>query len=116
MKKFSLFIFLVTGVAGISQPGNKPGSHQIKEGQVEQELISKDSMLDRLQKIKDSATAIFQTDDSNQIRENISRNVSGLLQLQKEQKSRQKKTALVRLAIGAALLVVLIIGLRRRKK
>ncbi|MBC7874453.1 MAG: hypothetical protein H7Y01_10675, partial [Ferruginibacter sp.] len=52
----------------------------------------------------------------HQTEEDMSRNINGILQLQKEQKARQKKAAMVRIGIGAGFLVILVIGLSRRRR
>jgi hypothetical protein len=69
----------------------------------------------KLQKFKDSMMQLQTQVDSNEISRSISNNVDGLLQLQKEQKTRQKKAAMIRIGIGVALLAVLFIGLMRKR-
>jgi hypothetical protein len=111
MKKFFLFLLLITGIATLSQTGDK-----IRKGKGHRQLISGDSVINKLQQLKDMAAA--NRIDSDQTREkvNVSMNVDGILQLQKEQKEKQKKAALIRIGIGVTFLVILIIGWRRRRK
>jgi hypothetical protein len=100
-----LLLFLAIAVTAFAQPGDS-----IKRSHERRLLISNDSVV---AKLKDSVlnSPGF---DSIQVRENIDRNMSGMLQMQKEQKVRDKRAATIRIAIGMALLIVLIIGLRRK--
>lgn len=54
--------------------------------------------------------------DSTRLQQSISYNMDGILQLQKENREKQKRAAMIRIAIGAGFLAVLVIGLRRRRK
>lgn len=116
MKKLFLLIVLFTGIAGFSQPGNKTDSNRLKKGEKVKKLGLTDSMIDKLLRIKDSVAIAIQKKDSILQQENISRSMSGILQLQKDRKTEQKRAAIVRIAIGAAFLILLIIGWRRKKK
>ena len=111
MKRFFLLLFIVSGIIGYPQNGDtaktKFGKHK---------LILDASAVEKLQKIKDSFINRIPVIRKEKIQEDISRNMDGILQLQKENKAKQKKAAMIRIAIGLALLAVLIIGLRRRKK
>lgn len=111
MKNIFLFIFLVAGIISLSQSNNKK-----EKGREHRQLILNDSMIKKLQRFKDSAAIAIRISDSIQTQENISRNLNGLLQIQKENNARQKKAAIIRIVIGVALLVVLIIGWRRKRK
>lgn len=107
MKKALLLLSLIVAIAGHAQKniqkGRKPG------------LITNDSVVVKLQKFKDSMMQLQMQVDSNEISRSISNNVDGLLQLQKEQKARQQKAAMIRIGIGVALLAVLFIGLMRKR-
>ncbi len=48
--------------------------------------------------------------------QDIERGINDLVRYQEERRAKQKKEAMIRISIGAALLVVLVIGLRRRRK
>ncbi len=111
MKKCLLFLFLINGILCFSQTTTK-----IEKKKRLHKLVATDSILKRIQHFKDSAATVLQFADSNQIRNDISRNMDGILRLQREQKAKQKKAATIRIAIGVALFVVLIIGLKRRRK
>lgn len=110
MKKFLLFLLLITGMATLSQTRDK-----IKKSKGRHQLVSGDSIINELQRMKDSVAIAYKT-DNDQSQQNISRNMQGILQLQKEQKEKQKKGALIRIGIGITFLVLLIIGWRRRRK
>jgi hypothetical protein len=60
------------------------------------------------------------TGDSNtlsrQVQEDFSRNTDYILRLREQRRAREKRAALIRIGFGAALLVVLFIGLRRKRK
>ncbi|MEI2739839.1 MAG: hypothetical protein V9F01_13780 [Chitinophagaceae bacterium] len=111
MKKLSLLIFLLCGIISFSQTNDK-----IKNRGELRKLALNDSQLQKLQKFKDSIASVLQLADSGKIKEDFSRSMNYILELQKERKARQKKAAIIRIAIGAAFLIILIIGLRRRKK
>ena len=111
MKKFLLLLYIITGVAGYSQNGVTT-----KKRMDVRKLIHDTSTVNKLEQIKDSAVNSIKATEENKIQKDISRNVDGLLQLQKEQKAKKKNAAMIRIGIGVALLVVFIIGLRRRKK
>ena len=44
------------------------------------------------------------------------RNLNAIYEIQKERDKKQKRNAMIRIGIGVALLVVLVIGVMRRKK
>jgi hypothetical protein len=111
MKRFFLLVFIVSGIAGYPQTDDTA-----KKKFENRKLIPDAATVEKLQKIKDSFINTMPPVDEKKIQEDISRNMDGILQLQKEQKAKQKKAAMIRIAIGLAFLAVLIIGLRRRKK
>lgn len=111
MNKFLLLLYIITGVAGYSQNGVTT-----KKRIENRKLIPDISTVKKLEKIKDSAVNSFKATEENKIQEDISLNVEGLNQIQKEQKAKKKNAAMIRIGIGVALLVVFVIGLRRRKK
>ncbi len=46
----------------------------------------------------------------------MNRNMNNILALQKERRAKEKKGAIIRIAIGAGFLVLLVIGLMRRRR
>jgi len=111
MKFFLLFISLLIGWVCFSQ-----SAENTQKRNRSHKLLINDSLIKKLEHFKDSTAQALIQADSGQIRIDISRNMDSFLQLQKEQKARQKKAAIVRIAIGISFLVLLIIGLKRRKK
>ncbi len=75
-----------------------------------------DSITAIAEKRMDSITRAIKTRDSIAQQQQFDRNVNNIMELQKENRSKQKKAAMVRIAIGVGFLIILIIGLMRRKK
>ena len=101
MEKLLLILFLFIATNGLAQPGDT-----IKNNPVKNQLISGDS-----NSIKLPAS------DSFMRNEDMERNVANLLSLQKsiqKRETKEKRNALTRIGIGIALLIILIIGLRRK--
>ena len=101
MQKSLLLLFLFISIEGLAQPA--------------------DTIKNRLIPI-DSISVIPLTPvpamDSVMRNEEMERNVSNLLSLQKSiqtRKAKDKRNALTRIGIGIALLIILIIGLRRKR-
>jgi len=74
-----------------------------------------DTAIEQLKKFQDNP-GFQKAYDSIEIRQNMGSQVRELINEQQRRTSRQKTGAYVRIGIGVAMLVVLIIGLRRRKK
>ncbi len=111
MKKYLLLLFLFFGILSYSQSRDKK-----KEAKRHRKIVHTDSIVDKIQRLKDSITTTFPLTNSDKIYNDFSNNIDSLIRLQKEQKEKKKKQAIIRFAIGVALLVLLIVGLRRRKK
>src|SRR5687767_11286619 len=79
-------------------------------------LITDTSVLERMERKADSMINSIPPTDSQKIREDAERNINAVVELQNTQQDRKRKGAFIRIAIGVALLVVLIIGLSRRKR
>jgi hypothetical protein len=101
MRKLLLLLVLFISVEGSAQPGDTVSSNI-------------DSTLIKLQKFEDSMLTTIPRIDSNEIKENFDRNISGILEMQKNRRVKEKRAAMIRIAIGVAFLIVLIIGLRRK--
>lgn len=54
--------------------------------------------------------------DAEQRQQDIERNMRSILALQEKNEEKQRKAAMVRIAIGVGFLILLVIGLRRRRK
>lgn len=111
MKKFLIFPFLFFGVLGYSQSIDKK-----KEDKRHRKIVLTDSMVDKIQRLNDSITATLSGTVSHNNTNYFSANLDGLIKIQKEQREKEKKQALIRIVIGLALLALLIVGLRKRKK
>lgn len=99
-----LFIFSINAYSQKNiQKGKRPG------------LIANDTVVVKLQKLQDSMVQLQQQADSNKISNSISKDFGYLVELQKEQKAKQKKAAMIRIGIGVMLLAVLFIGLMRKR-
>jgi hypothetical protein len=111
MRKILLLLFLFSFINGFSQPGSKP-----EEGKNRHKLIMNDSVLTRLKQFDDSVQEeIRKKEELKQIEQDSQRNMDYFLQLQKERHAKEKRNAIIRIGIGLAFLIVLIIGLRRRR-
>ena len=75
-----------------------------------------DSIINSQQKKKDSLAVELKLSDTAVIKPERTIDTDYFVRLQKENRDRQKKSAIRNIAIGVALFVVLIIGLRRRGK
>jgi hypothetical protein len=92
MRKIFLLLILFISVEVLAQPGDT-----IKKNRVEQTTVP--------------------ASDSLMRNEDMERNVSNLLRLQKSiqaREAKEKRNALTRIGIGIALLIILIIGFRRK--
>ncbi len=75
-----------------------------------------DSVFKHYQNKRDSLTLAMQEADTALIRQQVRSSADYFVRLQKENRAKQKKAAMIRIAFGVALLVVLIIGLNRKRK
>ena len=103
-----LLLFCLSSVFCFGQPGTKQPEEKLTH-----KPIFNDSSLARLKQLDDSiskAALLKDTDNSFQ------RNNNYLLEMQKERRAREKKGAIIRIAIGIGFLIILIFGLRRRVK
>jgi hypothetical protein len=111
MRKILLPLFLLLFINGFSQPGSKPA-----EGKNHHKLIMNDSVLSRLKQFDDSVQEdTRKKEELKQIEQDSQRNMDYFLQLQREHRAREKRNAIMRIGIGVAFLILLIVGLRRRR-
>ena len=109
MNKLFLLLFLILAAEVSAQPGDSIN----KKGE-KQKLISGDSNWANPGRFNDSLLKTIPASDSIAINENFDRNVSHILELQKDHRAREKRNARIRIGIGIAFLIILIIGLRRK--
>jgi len=67
----------------------------------------------RMQSVNDSLEKLR---NSEQIRAETERGINALVQMQKERNEKQKRQAYIRIGLGLLFLVVLVVGLLRRRK
>jgi len=108
MKRLIISLLLLLSLFADAQSGNKT-----RKGDVKQRLLNSDSVVQKIQRFKDS---IAKAIDSQQVSVNVHNNVNQLLEIQKENKDRRRSAAITRLAIGAAFLALLVMGLMKRRK
>lgn len=112
MRKLWILLFFIPFNSVLSQQNPRPGNFK-------KPLISDSTVVQRLEELKDSmpVTGGPGLAGPEEISESVSRNMEGILQLQREREAKQKKAALVRIAIGLGFLALLVVGwMRRRKK
>ena len=108
MRKMFLLLFCLSSVFCFGQPGDKKPEERLTH-----KPVFNDSALVRLKQLDDSiAKAALLKDIDN----SFQRNNNYLLEMQKERRAREKKGAIIRIAIGIGFLIILIFGLRRRVK
>jgi len=74
--------------------------------------VLNDSSVVRLKQLNDSIAKVQEMEEFNKTNE---RNLNYLLEMQKERRAKEKKNAIIRIAIGLGFFIILIIGLRRRR-
>lgn len=107
MKKFLTLLVCVLALAAYPQTGYSQKSRGFRKAKI----FHKDSIAVKLRNIKDSLEKTLQDVPAQ---DDFSRNLTPLLNLQKEHRAKEKRNAMIRIGIGVALLVVLVIGLRRK--
>ena len=106
-------LLLLFPLCSLAQPGDK-----IRKGDKSGKLIN-DSSLQQLRRSIDSMNAAMEKLDSERYKASYQPpafDPAPLLELQKEMKARQKRQALIRIAIGLGFFAVLVIGLLRQRK
>ncbi len=108
MKAILFSILFLSGTFVVGQPADT-SSTEIKR-------INGDSIVGALQKRSDSLAEAIYLADSNLRKQQFQNNTNYILRLQQENKAKQKKAAMIRIAIGVGFLTILIFGLLRRRK
>jgi predicted ABC-type ATPase len=110
MRKLILFLFLTVSVTSFAQPRFKGKAAMDTTAK----LISSDTIAMQLQHQRDSiAEEIQQAKERN---EQSVRNGQMVLELQRENTARKKRSAFLNIAIGVGFAVLLVFGLLRRRK
>jgi hypothetical protein len=102
MRKLLLLLLLSVSLAGLTQTDT--GRSQ---------LINTDSLTGNLVQYQDSAIKQVQI---RLDQESMERNLNSLVQVQKQREKKQKKEAMIRIGIGVGFLIIMVIGLMRRRK
>jgi hypothetical protein len=111
MRKLLLLQVLFITINGWSQSADSIHTKEVKP-----KLTGADSNAVSPGKFNDSLQNIISSPGSIPINENMERNITGLIELQKTHRAREKRNAMVRIGIGIAFLIILIAGLRRKAK
>jgi len=113
MRKIVFAILLIAAIPVFSQtPGKKPSN---KAGIKERVLLS-DSVMNKLKDFRDSIEKLQVNTGIHKVQVQTDKTAEYSRVLQQEQNEKKKKGAIIRIGIGLAMLALLIIGLRRRKK
>ncbi len=107
MRNFILLLLLCSTFSVFSQQDTRSS-----EKSPRQALVSNDSDASRMQWIKDSAALTIQ------IRSREEGNIKAMLQVAeqvRESRAKEKRNAYLRIGIGVAFLIVLIVGLLRKR-
>ena len=108
MKKVLLLVFISFSMVSNGQLNEKKGKKE--------KLFASDSVVEKIQHLKDSILKARANTENERIEADNVRNMNNLLELQKKRKAKEKRNAIVRIAIGLGFLVLLIIGWRRKTK
>jgi hypothetical protein len=109
MRKLLLLLFLSFSLAGLTQTDTGSSLHKGRRPT----LINNDSLAGKLEQFQDSVAKQVQI---RQDQESMDRNLNALLQVQKQRENKQRKEAIMRICIGVGFLIIMVIGLMRRRK
>ncbi|MBK6992760.1 MAG: hypothetical protein IPH34_13465 [Chitinophagaceae bacterium] len=103
MKKFLLVSLFTLSLASFSQTDDK-------------QPLNPDSLVQKTDELKDSISNHISTIKPTDNYVDIDRNMQYIQEIQKKNNAKKKRDAIVRIGIGIGLLVLLVIGLRRKGK
>lgn len=106
MRNLLLLLFCLSSIISSGQQIDTGLEKKSRPG-----VVFDDSAMMRLERFKDSITKAEQMKEFTKTNQ---QNLSYFVQLQKERRAKEKRGAIIRIAIGIGFLIVLIIGLRRR--
>jgi len=110
MKQILFFLLLCSYTIAFTQQADSGQKTRIK-GKFIRDSVS----LVKLKQFNDSAISSGPYTDSAIIKDNYTQDFDAILDFQKKQKEKQRKTAILRIAIGVGFLVLLVVGLSRKK-
>lgn len=79
-------------------------------------MLNADSLVEKTKRLNDSISNSISIIKSGDDYSDIDRNMRYIQEIQKKNEAKKKKSAMMRMLIGAGFLVILIIGLRRKRK
>ena len=103
MKKFLLVSLFTLSLASFSQTDDK-------------QPLNPDSLVQKTDELKDSISNRISTIKPTDNYIDIDRNMRYIQEIQKENDAKKKRSAMMRIFFGAGFLIILIIGLRRKRK
>jgi hypothetical protein len=109
MRNLLLLLFCLFSITCFGQQSDTTSGKKSSPAKV----VFDDSALIRLTRFQDSIRKAEEMEEFNKTNQ---KNLSYFLQLQKERRAKQKRNAIIRIAIGIGFLIILVIGLRRRAK
>lgn len=89
---------------------------QIDDTIIDEQMLKTDSLVEKTKRLKDSISNSITTIKPNDNYIDIDRNMQYIQEIQKKNNARKKRNAMMRIGFGLALLVLLVIGLRRKGK
>ena len=111
MKKVCLLLLISLSVMGIGQTPDTTRQNGIRP-----KLIPDAATAEKIAKYKDSITIDTSYHPPPQYKDGSQYNYDGIIALQKEQRAKQKRNALIRIGIGVFFLVILMLSIRRNLK
>lgn len=111
MKQILLFLLLCSYTVAFSQKAETGEKTRIK-GKFIRDSVS----LVKLKKFNDSAISSGAYTDSAIVKNNYTQDFDAILDFQKKKKEKQRKAAILRIVIGVGFLLLLVVGLSRRRK
>jgi hypothetical protein len=94
-----------------------PAFTQVKKANNGKPVILADTTaINKIEELRDSIINNPILPDSQTVSDDATRNINNILELQKDRNAKQKKAAIIRIAIGIGFLLLLLIGLNRRRR
>jgi len=89
---------------------------QTDEVSADKQPLNPDSLVQKTNVVKDSISNKISTIKPSDNYDDIDRNMRYIQEIQKENDAKKKRSAMMRIFLGAGFLIILIIGLRRKRK
>lgn len=108
MQNLLLLLFCLFSIISFGQQSDTSPEKKLRP-----KVVFDDSAMIRLTKFQDSIRKAEEMEEFNKTNQ---QNLNYLLEMQKERKAKEKRNAIIRIAIGIGFFIILVIGLRRRVK